>query len=165
MSAAPPPVAIFGNHFWVRFEEQNIGQTEPGGNVPLCNGAFSEITGLETTMTPFSISEGGRNRGQAQRIGPVMTSTVVLKRGVLVEKTNLYWWYKHVTAGAYAHRMNVIITVVGHNDEKLSVWRLKNAMPVKFKMADLNARATEIAIEELHLAHEGLELVRPENGR
>ena len=32
-------------------------------------------------------------------------------------------------------------------------------MPVKFKAADLNAKGSEIGIEELHLAHEGLVLV------
>jgi hypothetical protein len=31
-------------------------------------------------------------------------------------------------------------------------------MPVKFKAADLNAKGTDIGIEELHLAHEGLRL-------
>jgi hypothetical protein len=29
-------------------------------------------------------------------------------------------------------------------------------MPVKFKFADLNAKGTEVGIEELHLVHEGL---------
>jgi hypothetical protein len=32
---------------------------------------------------------------------------------------------------------------------------------VKFKAADLNARGTEVGIEELHLAHEGLTLIAP----
>jgi hypothetical protein len=34
-------------------------------------------------------------------------------------------------------------------------------MPIKFKTADLNAKGTEVGIEELHIAHEGLTLVRP----
>jgi phage tail-like protein len=35
-------------------------------------------------------------------------------------------------------------------------WQLARAMPIKFKFADLNAKGTEIGIEELHLVHEGL---------
>jgi hypothetical protein len=31
-------------------------------------------------------------------------------------------------------------------------------MPVKFRAGDLNARGTDVAIEELHLAHEGLHM-------
>jgi phage tail-like protein len=37
-------------------------------------------------------------------------------------------------------------------------WHLDRALPVKFKSSDLNARGAEIAIEELHLVHEGLKL-------
>src|SRR5262249_22667382 len=38
-------------------------------------------------------------------------------------------------------------------------WRLENAMPIKFRVGDLNARgSTDVAIEELHLAHEGLHM-------
>ncbi|MDB6151401.1 MAG: phage tail protein, partial [Chthoniobacter sp.] len=34
--------------------------------------------------------------------------------------------------------------------------RLFRALPLKFKCGDLSARATDVGIEELHLAHEGL---------
>jgi hypothetical protein len=30
---------------------------------PLCSGLFSEATGIEATMTPRTIREGGRNAG------------------------------------------------------------------------------------------------------
>ena len=39
--------------------------------------------------------------------------------------------------------------------------RLFRAVPLKFKCADLNARATEVGIEELHLAHERLSIISP----
>ena len=35
-------------------------------------------------------------------------------------------------------------------------------MPVKFRAGDLNAKGNDIAIEELHLVHEGLKLERPQ---
>lgn len=42
------------------------------------------------------------------------------------------------------------------------VWRLRNAMPIKFRAGDLNAKGNDVAMEELHLAHEGLRLERPQ---
>jgi hypothetical protein len=33
-------------------------------------------------------------------------------------------------------------------------------MPIKFKAADMNAKGADVAIEELHLAHEGLSLLK-----
>jgi phage tail-like protein len=41
------------------------------------------------------------------------------------------------------------------------VWRLRNAMPIKFRAGDLNAKGADVAMEELHLVHEGLRLERP----
>ena len=38
----------------------------------------------------------------------------------------------------------------------LGTIRLFRALPIKFKTGDLNAKATEVGIEELHVAHEGL---------
>jgi phage tail-like protein len=41
------------------------------------------------------------------------------------------------------------------------IWRLRNAMPIKFRAGDLNAKGNDIAMEELHLVHEGLRLEKP----
>ena len=43
-------------------------------------------------------------------------------------------------------------------------WVLDRALPVKFKAAEFNAKGSEVGIEELHLAHEGLRLERPGKG-
>ena len=42
-----------------------------------------------------------------------------------------------------------------------AVWRLRNAMPVKFRAGDLNAKSGDVAVEELHLVHEGLAMEKP----
>ncbi len=39
--------------------------------------------------------------------------------------------------------------------QPIMAWQLAHAMPVKFKFADLNAKGTEVGIEELHFVHEG----------
>ncbi len=104
------------------------------------------------------IKEGGRNWGSLQRSGKVSFSTVVLKRG-MTKTRDLWHWYEFVGNGGYAQRMNVVITVFDTTGNAVLAWQLLNAMPVKFKAADLNAKGTDVAIEELHLAHEGLSLL------
>lgn len=42
-----------------------------------------------------------------------------------------------------------------------AVWRLRNAMPVKFRAGDFNAKGNDVAVEELHLVHEGLSMEKP----
>ena len=46
---------------------------------------------------------------------------------------------------------------LGSTRRKVMGWTLRRAMPVKFKAADLNARGTDVGVEELHIVHEGLE--------
>jgi len=100
--------------------------------------------------------------GAVQRAGPVSFATVVLKRGMTRGRNGhqaLWDWFAKVAGGAYAYRMEVEIEMRNGRDEPVLRWALRRALPVKFKAADLNAKGTEVGIEELHLAHEGLVLV------
>ncbi len=57
-------------------------------------------------------------------------------------------------------RATIEVLADGSDTPRL-VWTLANALPVKFKGADLSASAAQVAIEELHFVHEGLTLARP----
>ena len=134
---------------------------EPGEEVALCGGAFSECTGLEATMEPKVIKEGGRNYGAAQRAGPVTFATVVLKRGITPAR-DLWRWFELVNRShAYAYRLAAVINVYDQSGQAVLAWKLSRALPIKFKTADLNARGTEVGVEELHMAHEGLSVEPP----
>jgi phage tail-like protein len=149
------PFHVF--RFQVDFDKDPIVGADNGA-VPLCSGAFSDCTGLETTMEPKVIKEGGRNYGAVQRSGPVTFATVILKRG-MTKTRDLYRWFELVGNGAYAYRLAATITMFDCSGKGVLSWKLEKALPVKFKAADLSAKNTEIGIEELHLAHEGLSLL------
>jgi phage tail-like protein len=127
----------------------------PGGSVQMC---FAECTGLEATMEPKTIKEGGRNYGAAQRAGGVTFATVVLKRGVSTDRS-LWQIFNATTSGQFAPRLQVTITLLDGNMDPIMGWQLDQAMPVKFKFADLNGKGAEVGIEELHFVHEGLSAV------
>lgn len=146
---------VIGFRFQVDFKEQMLANATQGGEVLLCRGAFAECSGLEVTMEPKTIKEGGRNWGDNQRMGHVSFSTVVLKRG-LSSNGDLWTWFSLVGQGAYAQRLNVTITLFDQAGAGLYSWTLLRAMPIKFKAPDLIASNSEVAIEELHLVHEGL---------
>ncbi|MCP3963675.1 MAG: phage tail protein [bacterium] len=150
------PLHVF--RFQVDFEEDLLGAEAGGQSQPLCSGAFAECSGLEATMEPKVIQEGGRNYGAAQRMGSVSFATVVLKRGMTVNR-HLWEWFKLVSNGAYAHRLSATVTLSDNAGQQVLAWKLRRALPVKFKTADLNARGSEVGVEELHLVHEGLEAV------
>lgn len=152
------PLHVF--HFQVDFTEDPLtGKSTTA--VPLCSGAFSECTGLEATMEAKVIKEGGRNYGPAQRAGQVTFATVILKRGMTTTR-HAWTWFELLTSGrGYAHRLAATITMFDLSGKGVLAWKLEKAMPVKFKAADLNAKSTDVGIEELHLVHEGLSRAEP----
>jgi phage tail-like protein len=155
------PVHVF--RFRVDFRDAKLtGRSDEGASAPLCGGAFSEVTGLEATMEPKVIKEGGHNYGARQRMGQITFATVVLKRG-MTRNRDLWRWFWLVGQGAYAVRLTARVSLLDEAGEPIVSWDLERAMPIKFKAADLNGKGTEVGVEELHIAHEGLKLV--EGGR
>ena len=151
------PLHVF--NFEVEFVETRLTVDMAAQAVSVCKGAFAECTGLEATMEPKVIKAGGANYGAYQRVGQVSFATVVLKRG-MTRARDLFKWFELTTAGgAYTYRMDVSIRMRDAQGNPVVSWHLDKAMPVKFKAADLNAKGSDIGIEELHLAHEGLSLL------
>jgi phage tail-like protein len=170
------PLHVF--RFDVTFTEDQLDPQQAatdGTEVALCRGAFSEVTGLEATMEPAVIREGGRNYGDLQRAGRVTFGTVILRRGITTTR-DLWKWWELVQGGGYGYRLKTTIrlrdaalragapseaAVRGNDVTPSRAWVLRRCLPVKIKAPDLNAMAAEVGIEELHLVHEGLDVERP----
>jgi phage tail-like protein len=150
MAASIVPLHIF--RFKVEVTDDSLSQGPQGGPTEM---AFAECTGLEATMEPKAIKEGGRNYGSAQRAGLVNFATVVLKRGVSTDR-GMWQIFNSATSGQFGPRLQVTITLLDGDLNPVMAWNLAHAMPVKFKFADLNGRGMEVGIEELHFVHEGL---------
>lgn len=167
--------ALYGNFaFYVQFDTPIDPAIVFGSSDdPKMLGAFSEISGIEATMEHKVIREGGFNYGSRMRAGPVSFGTVILKRGVARAQAMWRWWAKFAGADQFADgypetRCDLLIGLLTSAEsvrpasgeapprEVVMGWRLTNAMPVKFRVGDLNAKGSDVAIEELHLVHEGL---------
>ena len=152
------PLHVF--KFEVDLFTDSLSNSGSNSQFQVCSGSFSECTGLEATMEPKVIKEGGRNYGAAQRAGGTTFATVVLKRGISSNQ-NMYQIFNTLATGTFAPRMQVTINVFDVDGTAVMAWQLDKAMPVKYKFSDLNAKSAEIGIEELHLVHEGLWSVTP----
>lgn len=160
-------MAEYVPHVFVPFKfEVNLYDEQSDGEI-LCSGLFSEVSGLEMTMEPKAISEGGLNSGEYQRVGSTRYSPIVLKRGVS-KNLDLWNWFDSTTRGAnYGYRLHGEINVLGHevsekgNPQPIMIWKLAQVLPTRFKGPDLSAMSSQVAIEELTLVHEGLTLHKP----
>ena len=152
------PLHVF--RFQVDFFTDSLSDDASHDQFQVCSGSFAECTGLEATMEPKVIKEGGRNYGAAQRAGQTTFATVILKRGISANR-NLFQIFNSVSTGTFAPRMQVTINLFDLDGSAVMAWQLDRAMPIKYKFSDLNAKNGEIGIEELHLVHEGLWSVTP----
>jgi phage tail-like protein len=157
-TASLTPLHVF--RFQVDFFTDSLSDDGNHEQFQVCSGSFAECTGLEATMEPKVIKEGGRNYGAAQRAGGTTFATVILKRGIS-DNQNLYQIFNSVSTGTFAPRMQVTINLFDIDGSAVLAWQLDKAMPIKYKFSDLNAKNGEVGIEELHLVHEGLWSVTP----
>lgn len=138
---------------------------EPSGK-QLGDGGFQECSGLDIEMDVQEYLEGGRNDGVIRRIGRGKYSPLVLKRGMLYAKNAVnieFWaWIQDLTTGVRpARRYDGIVKVMTGTQDNVVVarWVFDRGLPQKVVGPQLNAKTGEVAIEELHIAHEGLRLV------
>ena len=82
---------------------------------------------------------------------------VILRRGI-IGSLSLYDWINQVRNGDANARRTVTITLLAEDLSAVLTWKLLRAWPVKYSFGDLNAKGTDVAIEELVLAYERLEM-------
>lgn len=119
---------------------------------------FSEVTGLGMEIVYAEYRNGNEPTNTVRKIpGLHKTSDVTMKHGI-VGSTELFQWLKQVADGAVSVR-NVAITLLDEARQPVLRWTLRHAQPRKWSGPHLNAAAAgEIAMEELVLVHEGLEM-------
>jgi len=130
------------------------------------DGGFQECSGLELEQDVQEYLEGGRNDAIIRRIGRVKYPNIVLKRGMFFVKDHLnreLWiWLQNIVAGIRpAARYDGAVNVYRVGVKTMARWEFNRGLPVRIKGPELNAKTGEVAIEELHIAHEGLRLVPP----
>jgi len=119
---------------------------------------FSEVSGLQAEIEVQEYREGGLNEYIHKRAGPARyPSNLVLKRGI-AGSTELWSWYCDVLQGTI-ERKSLDVVLMDSSGTEQRRWTLQNAYPVKWAGPDLKAQSSEVAIESLELAHEGLVFV------
>ena len=149
---------------------QPTGETdiadESASGTQRTDGAFQEISGLEVELDIKDHLEGGRNDGVIRQVGRAKYMPLVLKRGMFHSpqgalNRELWSWLQSIAAGTRPiPRYDGLVEVFGHNvEEVVATWQFERGVPARVRGPELNAKTGEIAIEELHIAHEGLRLV------
>lgn len=121
---------------------------------------FQEVSGLGLEFTVAEYRNGNEKANAVRKItGTHKVPDVTLKRGV-IGATDLYEWMRQVRDGRQEESLRAVtIQLISEDRTTVAVtWRLINARPMKYTGPSLNGKGTDVAVEELVLACEGIEI-------
>ncbi|WP_392532150.1 phage tail protein [Nostoc sp. C117] len=126
--------------------------------------SFTECTGLSLQIKKNVFQEGGVNDQQRIYLGHTEFSDVTLKRGVTDHPGFWNWINAVFDEKEKTSRRNVNILIFNQSGETMMSWTLIGAIPITWKTPTLQADGKAVAIEELTLAYEGLQVARTTGG-
>lgn len=145
-----PPYTAFSFEVILNLKSPPAGVTNP-----VCKAAFAECDGLEMTMEPKAIREGGSNQVHHHRIGPISYGQLTLKRG-MTGNFDLWKWFEAASqTGRYSTAVGQVNLIDASGKPRVT-FMLENCLPVKMKGPALNAVQGQIAMEEMQLVYSRL---------
>ncbi len=125
-------------------------------------GGFSDVAGLKTELHIAEYRDGNDAVPHVHKVPGMHTvGDVTLKRGVV--NSSDYWnWVTDVRTNGYSKHRDVTITLRDEANNAVEIYKLYNALPKGYTGPTLSGKGSgDLAIEELVLAVEGIEVSQP----
>jgi phage tail-like protein len=124
-----------------------------GGSGP--HGGFQECSSIGMDQTVAKYDRAPEKPNNVQKIKGLNKATdVTLKRGV-IGSIAFNEWLKQGRMGA---DRTITITLQGERREAVQTWKLLRARIIKHVSGPFKAKGTDVAMEELTIAYERLEM-------
>ena len=129
------------------------------GNTEGPDAGFQDISGIGMEVTVSEYRNGNSRENSVMKITGMNTATdVTMKRGV-IGSLNLYDWLHQIRNGDQNALRTVTIQLQNEDHSKVvQTWKLLRARIIKHTSGPLNAKGTDVAMEELVVAYERLEM-------
>jgi phage tail-like protein len=120
---------------------------------------FQEVGAIAAELGVTEYRNGNAKENNVVKLtGLGKYPNVTLKRGV-IGALHLYQWFDQVRNGDQAALRTVTIRLMNEDHTAaVQAWKLLRARIVKFTCGPLNAQSSDVAVEEIELAYERLEL-------
>lgn len=120
---------------------------------------FQECSGISMSVDVIEYRNGNERENTPRKLtGLTRVSDVTLKRGI-IGSLGLYKWIDDIRNGNPAALRTVVIQL--QNEDHTAVvmtWKLLRARIIKHTSGPFNAKGTDVAMEEITIAYERLEL-------
>lgn len=137
---------LTGYHFYVEID----GITQ---------ARFRECGGLGSESQVIEYKEADKNGVTVIKKvpGTLKWTDITLKRGV-TDVLELWQWRKKIEDGKVQdNRKNGSIVLYNQDNTEIARWNFTNGWPTKITGPQVNANNNDIAVEEIVIAHEGLQ--------
>ncbi len=120
---------------------------------------FQECSNIGMEVTVAEYRNGNEKENSVRKITGMNKSTdVTLKRGV-IGSLNLYQWLNQIRNGDQSALRTVTIMLQNEDHtEIVQTWKLLRARIIKHVSGPMNAKGTDVAMEELTISYERLEM-------
>jgi phage tail-like protein len=129
------------------------------GNTDGPHAGFQECSEIGMSVEVVEYRNGNERENSVRKLtGLARYPDVTLKRGI-IGSLDLYQWLDDIRNGNQNAMRTVVVQLL--NEDHSSVvqeWKLMRARIIKHVSGPLNARASDVAMEEITLAYERLEM-------
>ncbi len=125
----------------------------------IIQAGFKTCSGLDSSQDAGTYREGTDKGLETRKLPGLITSAnITLARGI-TDNAELWQWRNLVMQGKVADaRKNVSIVLMDDEGAEKVRWNLRNAWPTKWTGPSFDATSSEVALETLEIAHEGLSM-------
>ena len=129
------------------------------GTTDGAEAGFQEVSGVGMEVTVAEYRNGNSRENSVMKVTGLNKSTdVTLKRGV-IGSLSLYNWLNQIRNGDQNALRTVTIQLQNEDHTQVvQTWKLLRARIIKHTSGPFNAKGTDVAMEELVLAYERLEM-------
>ena len=123
------------------------------------SAGFQEVSAISTEVAVIEYRTGNSKENSVRKITGLNKATdVTLKRGV-IGSLSLYQWLDDIRNGNQNALRTVTIQLQNEDhSETVQTWKLLRARIVKHSSGPFHARGNDVAMEEIVLAYERLEM-------
>jgi phage tail-like protein len=124
---------------------------------------FTEVSGLDFETEVIEYRAGDSLKyNKSKQPGLTKYSDVTFKRGIFEGDHDYFklwketYYFQEGNKVSSRYRRTITIKLLNETHQPVITWQLTNAWPKKITSTDLKADASEVAIETMEVAHEGL---------
>ncbi|MBD2846100.1 phage tail protein [Paenibacillus sp. IB182496] len=115
---------------------------------------FNEVSGFDASLDVIEYREGNDVTTPRKLPGLAKYSNITLKWGA-TDSMDLYEWVQECINGTI-ERKTVTIIAIDEEGNDVATWQVIEAWPSKYSAPSFNGMGSEVAVEFLELAHEGM---------